>query len=96
MRKFHFRLIRFRDIEREIFNFNEGELSNYNIFFFYPIYIIFVSINLHKISKPFKRMIIKFYIKKTYSMLKLSISDIIFYIRMNYCDMKIFFVASFI
>lgn len=96
MRKFHFRLIRFRDIEREIFNFNEGGLSNYNIFFFYPIYIIFVSINLHKISKPFKRMIIKFYIKKTYSMLKLSISDIIFYIRMNYCDMKIFFVASFI
>lgn len=95
MRKFHFRLIRFRDIEREIFTFNEGELSNYNIFFFYPIYIIFVSINLHKISKPFKRIIIKFYIK-TYSMLKLSISDIIFYIRMNYCDMKIFFVASFI
>lgn len=104
MRKFHFRLIRFRDIEwatlislsleGEIFNFNEAGLSNFNIFFCYPS-IIFVSINLHKISKPFKKMIIKFYIK-TYSMLKLSISDVLFYMRMNYYDMKIFLVVSFI
>lgn len=103
MRKFHFRLIRFRDIEwvtlislsleGEIFNFNEAGLSNFNIFFCYPN-IIFVSINLHKISKPFKKMIIKFYIK-TYSMLKLSISDVLFYMRMNYY-MKIFLVVSFI
>lgn len=40
-------------------------------------------------------MIIKFYIK-TYSMLKLSISDVLFYMRMNYYDMKIFLVVSFI
>lgn len=104
MRKFHFRLIRFRDIEwatlislsleGEIFNFNEAGLSNFNIFFCYPS-ITFVSINLHKISKPFKKMIIKFYIK-TYSMLKLSISDVLFYMRMNYYDTKIFLVVSFI